>query len=525
MEMRRAIAALVVMIGGIVFPGTSLCMHNIVSDVYGPFMNIDRDTYLAAGVVVSADSVNIENSVRVKNAAEIQSDIFVCDNCDFHIQNSGTVSGMIHLGSGAEMVQVIKTPDDVTFLRADAPYVVLADGAHSVSWNDLYMLGVNAGTLVLRDSDILLDNPGLRLASVGDGPSRVVLRGVITLNLPDGYDGFDSPVIRNVAGDANVVISGMSPGTLYAYKADIRNGDLYVNLVRETDYYKILGTHDGIMLNKIRDIMPGDELLRRLDAASNMAELRHIMSHSVALNPIRLTRPMRVLDKFMINAVFVPRCKDCAMVGLGARPFYIYSDNFSAYGVSSEFIFSPGGHVDICLSGYGAVGRFDDGLNVFDAVMYGGNFNINYSGDFIRARAVAGATFADFNVPYIFDNDRIKDAARAMTIYGLADVGLIIGCFRPYVGAQYHGARIFSDADTDFNARTGIEAEFVSAGIDLEYRYKIDVGINSANDTHAGIGLGIWSPYDMMGGDISINSVQDSAGMSYMFSVSAKIRF
>ena len=122
MEMRRAIAALVVMIGGIVFPGTSLCMHNIVSDVYGPFMNIDRDTYLAAGVVVSADSVNIENSVRVKNAAEIQSDIFVCDNCDFHIQNSGTVSGMIHLGSGAEMVQVIKTPDDVTFLRADAPY-------------------------------------------------------------------------------------------------------------------------------------------------------------------------------------------------------------------------------------------------------------------------------------------------------------------------------------------------------------------------------------------------------------------
>lgn len=52
MGMRKATAVLIGIIGGMLFPRASSCMQNIVSDIYGDYMNIAADTYLAAGVIL-----------------------------------------------------------------------------------------------------------------------------------------------------------------------------------------------------------------------------------------------------------------------------------------------------------------------------------------------------------------------------------------------------------------------------------------------------------------------------------------
>ena len=56
MGMRKATAVLIGIIGGMLFPRASSCMQNIVSDIYGDYMNIAADTYLAAGVIVDVES-------------------------------------------------------------------------------------------------------------------------------------------------------------------------------------------------------------------------------------------------------------------------------------------------------------------------------------------------------------------------------------------------------------------------------------------------------------------------------------
>ncbi|MDE5615609.1 MAG: hypothetical protein K2I81_02125, partial [Alphaproteobacteria bacterium] len=298
--MRRAIVALFAVICGILFPHFASCADYVSGDVYGGLVHFDQDVYIPKDVVVAADAVYADSSLNMVNTAFIRSDIYVCDNCDFRIQNSGNISGSIHLGNGAVMTQIVRSDADVTFLDVDAPYIVLADGANDVSWNDLSLLGANAGTLVLRDSGVVFSNTGLALTYKGGQTSKIFLDGVITLRLPQDYCVHSGiPLMRNVYGAVDIVITGASPGELFAYVAKIENDDLYVKTVRETDYYKILGDERGYFLNLVRENYPDDALLRRLDSAQNMTELNAIMSRSIALNPMMLAQPMLVLDKFM----------------------------------------------------------------------------------------------------------------------------------------------------------------------------------------------------------------------------------
>ncbi len=525
MGMRKATAVLIGIIGGMLFPRASSCMQNIVSDIYGDYMNIAADTYLAAGVIVDVESMHITSSVRLENAAEIQADIYVCDNCDFHIKNSGQISGNIHLGSGAEMVQIIRDREDITYLNVNGPYVVLADGVSAISWDELSLLGANAGTLVLRNSEIVFGDSVPRLAAFRGDVSRVVLNGVITLNISEDYLYSDSPLMRNVAGDATVVFSGTAPGPLHAFNADIRDGDLYVKLVRETDYYKILGNDTGRMLNIVRDIWPDDKLLGRLDMAQTMDELNHIMKSSIALNPIRLASSARILDGFLINGIKFDTSGDAGLVTLGARPIYIYSDDISIYALSADFSLTPVKGLNVGVSGYGARATSDDEINNFSADMYGANFGVKYSGSYLRSRFVLGATYSEFLVPYIFDGNSIKDEAKGLCLYGVADFGILLGGIEPYVGIEYRRDKILDVIETQVLSRTGFEAEFISDGVDLEYRYKINAAINSANEIHIGAGAGFWSDDDMAGGDITVGVAHDDNGASYMFSISAKIKF
>ncbi len=524
MEMGRPAAALFFVICGIFCSHGAHGMNQISADVFSGNIIVTDDTHIAAGVRVVADKINITESVRIFNEAAVRGDIHVCDGCDFTIRNSGNYSGRVHLGTDSTMTQIVRVAADLTYMDADAPYVVLADDARDISWNDLAALGRYAGTLVVRDSRVVMSDLISQFATCMRQSARIILQGTVTLALPRGYDINDAPVIENIAGDAGIVIEGAAPGPLHAYVANVRDGGLYINLVRETDYYKILGDRRGIFLNAVRELWPDDALLGRLDAADSMDALRHIMSHSVAFNPARMLRPMRILDYFMTDSVGAGARFDVPG-GTGARPFYISAGDEAIAGAVTDFSLRIGDGLSGGVSLYAGTGENDDAVNAFSATMFGGRAFANYDSGYFNMRALAGLTYADFDAPYIFDNGRIRNSANGRAEYGVVDVGVTLGAVAPYIGVGARREHMLSRTKNYTAARTGVDAAYRMQVSDIEYEYKFKAGTDSLHNMHAGAGVGFWSPDDGAGGGISVDSVHDGQDWAYMFSLNVRMRF
>lgn len=518
--MRKATAALVMMMCGICFPHCAACMDWIDSNIYGDGLYLANDTHLASGVVVDGDGVYVMSSLLLENEANIRGDIYVCAGCDFSIRNAGTVAGKILGGDEARITQVVNNVHDMTRLDIDGDYVILADGVRDVLWTDLMVMGADAGTLILRDSSVILTND---LRGICD-EFRTILNGEITITLPEGFSvAGNNLLIHNVEGNAGFVFNGASPGELHAYMSYIENDNLYISLVRETDYVKVLGTEQGRMLNLIRTMNPEDALLRRLDGAQTMSELHRIMLHSVAFNPGILGRPIRVLNKFMADSVITGDV--VASPGVSGRPFYIGADDFNIYGGIADVSFAGSNEISGGLSLYGAIAESDDDINAFSSNVYGGGIFAKYINDVWMLRGMIGAAYADFDVPYIFDGGRIRNNAGAMSGYAVADAGVGIGAIMPYAGVGYFGERVLDIVDTEFAARIGIESNFVLDSEIGEYEYKVMAGINSAGAINAGILIGLLSPDDMIGTDVTVRVMHDEYGFATMLSMSAKLLF
>ena len=519
MGMKEKAIALFAFMCGVLQPHSASWADYVSADVYGGELHLIRDTFLAPGVVVQSDGVHVDASIKMQNMASVFSDIYVCDNCDFHIQNSGEVYGRIHLGNGSEMTQVVRSAADITFLDADAPYVVLADGVRDVRWGDLFTLGMGAGTLMLRDSDVVFSD------SAAGAVPQIVLDGVVTLHLSEQYAMQDGmALMHNVSGDADIVVDAPSSDKLYSYAAKIENNNLYITTVRETDYYKILGDPRGVFLNLVREERPDDALLRRLDAAASLSELYSIMSRSVVFNPGILGRPIRIMDRFMADGVGGNNMASSAWTVIG-RPFYIADSDYDIYGLSIDLNTPPRSGFSGGISIYGAMAESDDEINAFSARMFGGKIHAVYDADRMWGRGVVGATYGDFDVPYVFDAWRIRDNVHAVSVYGVADVGFVLGIFTPYAGAEYHGTHILDSRRDRTSIRAGVDALLSWRGETGTYKFKMGGGLNSRQDTRTGASVGFYSPDDMIGGDVAVDIILADNGCAGMFSFSVKIEF
>jgi len=524
MEMGRQTAVLFFVTAGIFCPHVACGMNHIAADIFGTNLTVTDDIHVARGVNIAADKISIDESVRVFNEANIRGDVHVCNGCDFIIRNSGNCIGHVHLGLGATMTQIVHGAADLTYMDVDGPYVVLADGVQGVLWDELATLGENAGTLIVRDSRVVMSDHVAQIAARLRQSAHIILRGTVTLALSQGYDIGDGPVIENVAGDASIVIDGPPPDPLHAFMANVQGGGLYISLVRETDYYKIFGDTRGRMLNMVRDVRPDDALLGRLDAADSMEELWHIMSHSIAFNPSLMLRPMRVMDSFMTNSADADMRLDVPL-GTMARSFYISAGDASVVGAVTDAYLRLGGGLAAGASVYAGAGENDDDINAFSVTMFGGRAFANYSRGYVNLRVLAGATYADFEVPYIFDDGNIHNSAKGRSEYGVMDIGVKIGVVTPYVGVGARREHILSQTKNYIATRTGFNAAYHMRVSDIAYEYKMGAGADSLGRLHAGVGINFLSPDDGMGGGISVDSMRDSQSWSYMVSLAMRIHF
>jgi len=507
--------------------------RNIHGAVFGDSLSFVDNTFVENDAVVMVPDIYIAQSMLLQNGGDIYGDVHVDNGCDLYLQNSGNIFGDVLLGLNSSVTQIIRAPDELTGISVRGEYNVFVDGG-VFGFSELLGNVVGATDVVLNNVKLEMRGGGMARRIMAADPN-IELRGTFVIDLSGMEMPTDGILMRNVYGDAQIDVVGAALGELFRPTVYLSDGMLYLGRVRETDYYKILGDARGDFLNALREIAPDDELLARMDAATDMGQLHDIMSHSIAFNPMIMSRVVRI-----VNAVATDVVRPGVLSNDGggmtadchASPFYVFDDAMEIYGAMGGVHFRTGEHFDVDMNLYGATSSTDDDFNTYDADMYGGNVGVVYNGKRFRVNARGGATYATFRAPYIFDDGHIRTSARGKSIYGMTDFGPVFEFgdvveIRPRVGAQYDDIRIIDDTDTNIVGRYGIDIGGVSKSGALSgaYDYRAGITANTNGDVVAGAAMGFWSEFDMAGGDVAINGYHDDAGWAYILSLTVRAAF
>lgn len=497
----------------------------IGSDIRGDVWNIENNTVIADSVVVDVNQVNIVNSLVLTNAGTINGRVNVCDGCDVYVQNTGNINAMFDAtGDNSSVIQLVRNNADLNPLGVAGKYEIIVESANRVSWFGLRNMSGDADRIVLYNSVLDLDDGGARMFSAADAPD-IELRGNVTLYAYDLSVFGNGPIMSNVYGDGTISIYSENTNPLYRVAARISDNALYVDVVRDTDYFKILQNDAGMFLNSIRVGNPDDKLIAALDRATTMSELESIMSRTVRMNPIRMMDAVRTFNMFeMIDVATFTN-------GVSVAPIFLYSDDFNASGVGADVSFDISRNLKIAASVYAATMDFTNDLDEYKIALYGGNVHIAYFYNSIFARGVAGATISKFDVGAVFDNGEIVLNPNGISMYAVADFGIGFAPLENFtvapfvrVGADY--AKILSASDLEIFTGAGADFIFnIADGYDIEYNYGIRISGDVSGRLDTSLRLGVTSIADRAGGNISLGIIYDNDTIGYKVGVGVGIKF
>lgn len=492
-------------------------MREFTSMDWGDVLNLYDDAIIRDSGWVDFVDINVKRTLLIENDGVLAGRINICDGCTLLLQNDGDISGVHFVpGANSRLTQVINSEYDITRIDTDIDYVILVQNASGLSLNGVV-------DVVRPNVKIILENSSLVLNGAITSAAEIELSGNVnlTVNGPVG----DGPLLSNIRGDGSLNIFASSDNSLMATRAEIINRNLYVRTQRETDYVKILKNPTGEFLNVLRISRPDDKLLRALDRAGDMHELRDIMSRSVRLRPINLMRPVRAMDAMdMFSGAMM------GISGFSLSPDFIYNNDFYAGRVRLGL----GGRITdtITVGGVGFVGYIDatDDINDFSASVFGGNaYAIYDDGDFI-GRVMLGRTVAKFDTDFIFTGHGIDSAPRGTDLYGMMDFGVRLNpmddfVFSPFIGLTATHTDIATTTENNFDANVGTDITTTGGTDDFSYNYGLRVRASASGDTSAAIRIAFWSRADDAGVDMNVGIINSEFGTAYRASVGGRAIF
>jgi hypothetical protein len=477
-------------------------------------------------VIISSDSVietsflNISSSLTMENRGIITSDIFICGGCELFLQNSGQITGEIHLGENASFTQVIRNESDLRRLGVSAGYSVLVQGDDGLYLSDIMYVAGRAEKIILENSKIVIGNSG-RMGITRDIMPKIDLRGTTSVIL-EGDKYFDGMILfQNVSDFENVFVQLLDTDVLHAAGVYILDNNIYLKLIRETNYTKILGDARGDFLNKVRADDSNNKTLHIMDKARTMSELTDIMARSAILNPINLMYPVKVFNNFKINNFDDDLSSELSMT-------HVFSDGFSldSIGASAAMNFSK---IDLAISGY--IGQFEnsDDINDFYGRFYGANIRGKIDLKSLWIDSTLGYTISKFDDMVVFDGLDATYSPTGNSFYGVVDSGLMFGLsddfnIRPFAGIGFDSNIILHQSEISFFGRLGASAGF-SDGYDLMYDYRVFLVGQTDNVVVAGAYGSFWSVVDGAGGGLSYQMRYDDIGISHKVSAELKVKF
>ena len=486
------------------------------------FRVISDTTFAPSDIVYD---MSIEKSANITNMGNISGFVEVRSGLDVYIQNLGNIDATFYIPNTSRITQVIKDKKDINpILGATNNFQIMVQNEEKIAWKDLQDISIWADKIVLNNSVLDLSSK-LSAVTVVDNvfSPEIELRGNNVLYIDDVSEFSDKPLLSNISGEGTVNINVSEQNPLYRVSSYIKNNELFVTLVRETDYLRILGDNKGSFLNNLRETNPNDKLLSVLDAAESIDDINKIMARSIRLNPINLMDSVVVFNSFVINDF------SKNLDGFVITPLFVYSDDFYISGVTVDAAYRIADKLTIGATGYAAESEFVNDMDEYNSVLYGGNVRIEYIDKLLLARMMFGMTQSDFDIGAVFDGISTVVDPSGSSLYSVADFGFNFNVgdnFRisPFVRAGFDSIKIIGCSDK--NVFTGIGTDIsLNAGIyDIEYKYGLNFSAYTNGTVNAAFRIGVISIADKAGGNIDVGLVLNEFG-EYSYKVSAGVNF
>ena len=498
--------------------GTGATAQIIGADVAGDTVIWNQNTTVNNDVRVMPNRLDIVRSINLENHGEINTDIYVSDEYNLYVRNTGIFNANIVLGNGANLYQIISNAEQITQLNVNAEYDMIVDATDVLRLVDIANVAPSMGRVVLDNS--ILDINGAQVVYGGNWQ----LGDEVIFKIDSLDDLYGRVILENVSGNGRVIFQTSQTDDMFVDVGRIENNNLVVDRVRETDYYKILKNDVGTFLNNIRLKNPEDRLLGRLDAAERWDEIHNALSKSVRFNPDLMIRSMRVLNTF--NTFY-----NFGNNNSGINLDVVLSDDFNARGINAGVDINWSDKLNFTL-GVGA-GRLDyaSGVDEFAADYYTVNLGMDYVYDenlVVMGNLVLGKMDTDidsvlysgtvYSQPSVLGGNMRLDFGYRFNIY---ESGYLI----PIIGG---GTEMYSAESVD------VSKVYAHAGFIAGYQYQmmgilynLYTKIESTPDYGVAIsgGLGFWSTYDRAGGYAEIAAMHAFDADSYKLSVGARMWF
>lgn len=216
-----------------------------------------------------------------------------------------------------------------------------------------------------------------------------------------------------------------------------------------------------------------------------------------------------------------------AGTGVGAR--LVSGNRFNIYGVGVHGGFNVN-NVAVWRALNTAYLDVNSRYEDFGADLYSGNFGVAYETDSMFVRSGFGITLSRFDLENVMDGNLVVDNpvgwSGIMNVQAGYKFAYSDFMLKPYVGVYADGIGMLDDIDFDFMPLVGIDAGYNYEMLGIEYNYGVRLDVN----TDAKVGAGIWaeflSPWDEIGGRISIMTIDDNiTGRSFEFCADVKFVF
>ena len=496
-------------------------------DIFGDIImsgnyEIGADITVHNGAWLEAYDIQVADSLRIFNSGEIHGVLNVCPNCTVELHNFGVFGADVSLQSGARIIQVITSGESVTDIGLSSGFDVAIRGANGLNLATIMQIASNADTVEITNSSL-----NARDMSHFNTMTNVSLDGDVFLHF-DKVANTPVLLFSDANGDGVVFVSSDALDKLYAFETYKINQDIFVRLVRSTDYARILNNDMGRFLNDLRASGYDNKLFSKLDIATSMGELNSVLSHSVRTNPIKLMRPVSLMNSYkMLEIMHI----DDEIV-FGFEPIVIYSSEVWINGVQPNVTFNVSDDLHMKLSGYAVDFDYVDNLNEYDGMSIGLNADVQYDlsdNNFVRTHIGGGKSY--FDIGPVFNGTSVVNNPKGMSVYAIGEFGRNFDIHGGYKLSPFiaFGMEYISVANANDTSTYGIGGTDVGYGYEfdgLRYDYSGRIIVRTDGAYGAGINLSAWSVFDEAGADMYIGTIYNNDfGLSLKIALNGRFRF
>lgn len=476
---------------------------------------INDDIRISDNSIIWADEIYVDGGYRIENHGQINGDMFLCDGCDVEFKNYGQYSGEINIGNNGTFTRVISGASDLTRLSvSEGQYVVRVGGDDVLGLSDIMYASTGADKIILEDVSVRFET--MRLMR-GIQPS-IELDGLVTIIINNLSDISDKAILSNIVGGAynlQVIVKDID----VLQRADLRydNGNIYLKIMRELDYQKILQDGRSEFLNNIRKSNPDNKTLAAMDTAKTMGELESVMNSSVMFNPLNLLRPIRGLVNFE-NSAFED-------MESGGDASVISSDEYDVYASDVTGTFDVNKTSFSISAIYGEL-KSSNRLEEFTGQFYGVKIRARHEIESLWIHSTAGLIRSLFDDAIVFN---VKNP-NGVSVFGALDFGYDFDIdngfyLAPFIGAASDFGNIGGQTEFNYAARVGAYLGFKDSVNGIENHYRVFAITQTDSVNIIGANIEWWSVVDGIGGGLSYALMRDEFLESRQISAELKFRF